>query len=163
MSYDDAGWFRKLMRRLAASGPGSWIFARTAHLIDRPIYRRTKGKHTFGSLISGLPVVMLTTTGAKTGKPRTVPVLGLATDDGFAVIASNWGQRSHPGWYHNLRANPEGELSVGGDQRRFRAVEATGEQRQRIWDTGLKVYPGWSQYEKRAGARQIVIFVLQPA
>lgn len=161
MVYDDANWFQKLMRRFAASGPGSWIFARTAQHIDRRVFRWTHGRQTFGSLITGLPVVMLTTTGAKTGQQRTVPVLGIRMDEGIAVIASNWGQRRHPAWYHNLRANPEGEMSVDGAERHFRAVEATGERRRRIWDAGLRIYPGWSQYEKRAGDRQIVIFVLE--
>jgi deazaflavin-dependent oxidoreductase (nitroreductase family) len=162
VAYADANPFQKLMRRFASSGPGSWIFARIAHRIDRPIYRLTNGKHTFGSLITGLPVVMLTTTGAKTGQQRTVPVLGLPTDDGFAVVASNWGRQSHPGWYYNLRANPGGELSVNGERRRFRAVEATDDRRRRIWEAGLRIYPGWTQYETRSGERQIVIFVLDP-
>jgi deazaflavin-dependent oxidoreductase (nitroreductase family) len=162
LTYSDANLFRKLVRRFASSGPGSWLFARVAHRIDRPLYKLTNGRYTFGSIVSGLPVVMVTTTGAKSGKPRTVPVLGLPTDGGMAVIASNFGQYSQPGWYYNLRANPEGELAVTGDRTRFRAVEATGERRERIWETGLRVYPGWSQYERRAAHRQIVVFVLEP-
>jgi deazaflavin-dependent oxidoreductase (nitroreductase family) len=162
LTYADANLFRKLTRRFAASGPGSWLFARVAHHLDRPVYKLTNGRYTFGSVVSGLPVVMVTTTGAKSGKPRTVPVLGLPTDDGMAVIASNFGQYSQPGWYYNLRANPEGELAVRGERTRFRAVEATGERRERIWEAGLRVYPGWSQYERRTPHRRIVVFVLQP-
>ena len=112
------------------------------HRIDRPVYRLTRGRHTFASLVSGLPVVMLTTTGARSGQRRSVPVLGLPTDDGLAVIASNYGQRRHPAWYHNLRANPEGEVTVEGATRRFRAREAEGERRDRIWRAALEVYPG---------------------
>jgi deazaflavin-dependent oxidoreductase (nitroreductase family) len=151
------------LRRAAASGPGSWLFARLAHRIDRPVYRITRGRHTFASLLSGLPVVMLTTTGARTGRPRTVPVLGLPTPDGLAVIASNFGQPRHPAWYHNLRAHPEGTVAVDGRARRFRAVEADGDRRRRIWEEGLRVYPGWSQYERRASNRRIAVFVLEPA
>src|ERR1700747_1928172 len=99
------------------------MFARAAPRIDRPVYRLTRGRHTFASLLSGIPVVMLTTTGARSGQLRTVPVLGLPTSDGLAVIASNFGQHQHPGWYHNLRANPEGSVAVDGQTRRFRAVE----------------------------------------
>jgi deazaflavin-dependent oxidoreductase (nitroreductase family) len=149
-----------MLARFAASGPGSWMFARTLHRIDKPVYRLTGGRHTFANLISGLPVVMLTTTGARSGAQRTVPVLGLPTTDGLAVIASNFGQRSHPAWYYNLRANPEGHVTVDGATRRFRAREATGEERARIWAVGLKVYPGWSQYEVRASNRDIAVFVL---
>jgi deazaflavin-dependent oxidoreductase (nitroreductase family) len=160
-TYADAGPLRRGLRRFAATGPGSWLFARVMHRIDRPVYRATGGRHTLASLLSGLPVVMLTTTGARSGKPRTVPVLGLPTQDGLVVIASNFGQESHPAWYHNLRAHSEGEVTVNGTTRRCRAVEAEGERRARIWEQVLRVYPGWSQYERRAAHRRIAVFVLE--
>ena len=154
---------QRLLRRFGATRPGSWFFARTLQYIDRPVYRLTRGRHTFASLTSGLPVVMLTTTGAKSGRPRTVPVLGLPTPNGIAVVASNYGQRHHPAWYHNLRANPEGEVTVDGTTRRFRAYEAEGEERARIWEEALAVYPGWSEYERRTTPhRRIAVFVLAP-
>jgi deazaflavin-dependent oxidoreductase (nitroreductase family) len=162
LSYAQAPALQRGIRRFASSGPGAWLFARVAHHIDRPVYRMTRGRHTLGSLVGGLPVVMLTTTGARSGQPRTVPVLGLPTSDGLVVVASNFGQRRHPGWYHNLRANPEGEVVVDGSKRRFRAVEAEGERRARIWEWGLGIYPGWTQYERRASHRRIAVFVLEP-
>jgi deazaflavin-dependent oxidoreductase (nitroreductase family) len=162
ITYEQASPVQRFMRRFASSGPGSWVFARVSHRIDRPVYRLTRGRHTLGSLVSGIPIVMLTTTGARSGKPRTVPVLGLPTEYGLVVIASNFGQHRHPAWYHNLRARPEGTVAVDGATRRFRAVEASGERRARIWDQGLKVYPGWSQYERRASHRKIAVFVLEP-
>ena len=88
--------------------------------IDRLVYWASRGRHTAVSILSGLPVVMLTTIGARSSKPRTMPVLGLPTPDGLAVIASNYGQKHHPAWYFNLRANPEGEVEVEGTKRRFR-------------------------------------------
>jgi deazaflavin-dependent oxidoreductase (nitroreductase family) len=162
LPFSDANRAQKVTRRFAASGPGAWFFAHVAHRIDRPMYRLTRGRHTFASLVSGIPVLMLTTTGARTGRPRTVPVLGLPTDDGVAVIASNFGQHRHPAWYHNLRANPEGSIALNGRTQRFRAVEVEGERRAAIWEKGLRVYPGWSQYERRASHRRIAIFVLEP-
>jgi deazaflavin-dependent oxidoreductase (nitroreductase family) len=162
LTYSQANRIQRGIRRFASGGPGSWVFARLAHRIDRPVYRLTRGRNTFASLASGIPVVMLTTTGARSGQPRTVPVLGLPTEEGLVVIASNFGQHRHHAWYHNLRANPEGEVAVNGSKRRFRAVEAEGERRKRIWQTGLKVYPGFSQYEKRASHRHIAVFVLEP-
>jgi deazaflavin-dependent oxidoreductase (nitroreductase family) len=162
-SYAQANPLQRLLRRFASSAPGSWFFARVLHRIDRPVYRLTKGRHTFASLVSGLPVVMLTTTGARTGRPRTVPVLGLPTSDGIAVIASNFGQRHHPAWYYNLRAKPEGEVTVDGTTHGFRAVEAAGDRRARIWEQGLAVYPGWAAYERRASNREICVFVLERA
>jgi deazaflavin-dependent oxidoreductase (nitroreductase family) len=106
-------------------------------------------------------MAMLTTTGARSGKPRTVPVLGLPTPDGLAVISSNYGQEHHPSWYHNLRANPEGEVSVKDEGRPFHAVEADGERRDRIWAEALKVYPGFATYEQRASHRRIAVWVLE--
>jgi deazaflavin-dependent oxidoreductase (nitroreductase family) len=161
LTYSDANFFQRWLRRFAASGPGSWLFARVMPRVDRPVHRLTKGRHTLASLVSGLPVVVITTTGAKSGMPRTVPVLGLPVDEGLAIVASNFGQEHNPGWYHNLRANPEGDWDYRGERRRFRAVEVTGERRARIWETGLRIYPGWSEYEKRAAHRHIAMFVLE--
>lgn len=161
-SYAQANPVQRVLRRFAGSGPGSWLFARVLHRIDRPVYRLTGGKQTFASLVSGIPVVILTTTGARSGRPRTVPVLGLPAQDGLVVIASNFGQDRHPAWYHNLRADPQGSVVVDGQTRAVRAVEVQGEQRARIWQEGLRVYPGWSQYERRAAHRRIAVFVLEP-
>lgn len=160
--YDRAGRLQRVLRRFAGSGPGAWLFARVLHRMDRPVYRLTRGRHTFASLLSGIPVVMFTTTGARSGRPRTVPLLGLPTSDGLVVIASNFGQQRHPAWYHNLRADLTAEVEVGGETRRVRAVETSGERRARIWQEGLRVYPGWSQYERRAAHRDIAVFVLEP-
>jgi deazaflavin-dependent oxidoreductase (nitroreductase family) len=162
LGFDRANRFQRSMRTVAASGPGSWLFARVLHHVDRPVHRMTRGHRTFASIVSGLPVVMLTTTGARSGTPRTVPVVGLPTPDGLAVIASNYGQTHHPGWYYNLRADPTGTVTVDGLTRAFHATLAEGEVRARIWQEGLRVYPGWSQYERRASHRQIAIFVLEP-
>ena len=77
MIYDQANPLQRIIRRFAASGPGSWLFARVLHRIDRPVHKLTRGRYTFSSLLSGMPVVMLTTTGAKSGQRRTIPVLGI--------------------------------------------------------------------------------------
>lgn len=163
VTFSEANPAQRAVRRLGASGPGSWLFARVAHRIDAPVFRLTRGRYTFSSLATGLPVVFLTTTGARSGKRRTVPILGFPSAEGLVVIASNFGQERHPAWYHNLRAHPEGEVAVRGRAQRFRAVEAEGERRERIWREGLTIYPGWSTYERRAANRRIAVFVLEPA
>jgi deazaflavin-dependent oxidoreductase (nitroreductase family) len=163
-AFADANAVQRGLRQLVASRPGSWVAVRVLHRVDGPVFRATRGRHTVSSLVSGLPVVLLTTTGARSGRPRTVPLLGLpARDDGaLAVIASNFGQGHHPAWYHNLRAHPEGEIAVGARRWRFRAVEARGEERERLWRAGLELYPGWTAYERRAPHRRIAVFVLEP-
>jgi deazaflavin-dependent oxidoreductase (nitroreductase family) len=90
-----------------------------------------------------------------------VPVLALPDDEGLAVIASNFGQEHNPGWYYNLRANPDGEWSWRDARSRFRAVEVEGERRRQIWQQALKIYPGFNIYEKRAAHRHIHVFVLE--
>ena len=162
-TFAQANLLQRSLRRFAASGPGAWFFARVLHHIDRPVYRLTKGRHTLASLLAGLPIVMLTTTGAKSGKPRTVPLLGLPVDGGIAVIASNFGQHHHPAWMYNLLKDPEGVYEMEGQTVRYRAVLAEGERRADIWRRGMAIYPGWAQYEKRTQHRGIRIFVLEPA
>jgi deazaflavin-dependent oxidoreductase (nitroreductase family) len=161
LTFDRANRVQKLLRRFAASGPGAWLFARILHHIDRPVHRLTRGRYTFASLVSGIPVVMLTTIGAKTGRPRTVPVLGIPTPDGLAIIASNFGQYRNPGWYHNVRAHPEADVVLDGIHESVRAVEVDGERRAEIWQAGLRIYPGFGQYERRASHRDIPVLVLE--
>jgi deazaflavin-dependent oxidoreductase (nitroreductase family) len=162
ITYDRANGLQKVLRRFAAGGPGSWLFARVLHRIDRPVHRLTRGRYTFASLISGIPVIMLTTTGAHSGLPRSVPVLGIPADGDLAIIASNFGQYRHPAWYHNLRADPRAAIVVDGVHRRVRAREVEGDRRARVWSEGLRIYPGFAQYERRAAHRHISVFVLEP-
>ncbi|XVU22041.1 nitroreductase family deazaflavin-dependent oxidoreductase [Actinoplanes sp. CA-054009] len=165
MTYDyaRAGATRRAMRRMCATAPASWAFARFLHRVDRPLFRLTNGRHTFASLVTGLPVVLLTTTGARSGAPRTVPLLGLPTADGLAVIASNWGQDRHPAWHHNLQAHPQATVVVDSETRAVTAVLATGDRRARVWEQGLKIYPGWTQYAHRAPNREMPIYLLEPS
>jgi deazaflavin-dependent oxidoreductase (nitroreductase family) len=162
VDFDRASRLQRFMRRFAASGPGSWLFAPILHRIDRPVYRLTGGRRTFTSLLSGLPVIMLTTTGARSGQSRTLPLVGLPDGDGMAVIASNFGRANHPSWSHNLRAHPDAAMTAFGRTFAVRAAVAEGEDRARIWAEGLRVYPGFAMYERRASHRRIVVWRLAP-
>lgn len=165
LTYERANRVQRALRRCGATRPGSWIFARILHHIDRPVHRLTRGRATVTGMITGLPVVLLTTTGARTGLARSMPLLGLPTADGIAVIASNYGQAGNPGWCHNLRRNPHATLALGGRTTPVRAVEVDGRQRDEIWAAGLRIYPGWTAYQRRTANRRIPVFVLtaQPA
>jgi deazaflavin-dependent oxidoreductase (nitroreductase family) len=162
IAYADANPVQRGLRRLVSTGPGARVAARVLHRIDGPVFRATRGRHSLSSLVTGLPVLLLTTTGARSGRPRTVPLLGIPTGEGLAVVASNFGQGPHPAWYHNLRAHPDGVVAVGRRRHRFRAVEVEGERRERIWREGLEYYPGWTDYERRVETRRIAVFVLEP-
>ncbi len=160
VDYERANPAQRALRRFAATRPGSWLFANLLRRLDPPVYRVTRGRHTAANLVSGLPVVQLRTTGARTGVPRTVPVLGFPTSGGLAVIASNFGRAKHPGWYHNLRACPAAQVTVGGSTKEVRAIEAEGAARERIWRDALTIYPGWNSYQHWARHRRIGIFLL---
>jgi deazaflavin-dependent oxidoreductase (nitroreductase family) len=147
---------------LRGERPGLVAFARVLDRLDRLTFRATKGRHLASSLLSALPVAMVTTVGARSGRARTVPLLAMPIDDGLVVIGSNYGKPKHPAWRHNLRANPDGEVDVEGRRWAFRAVEVEDDRRERIWQEALRTYPGFTTYASRAAPRRISVFVLDP-
>jgi deazaflavin-dependent oxidoreductase (nitroreductase family) len=157
-----ANRFRRVVRVTAAWPPVSWFYARTLHHIDRIVFRVTRGRATFVSWVAGLPIVMLTTTGAKSGRRHTLPLVALPEGDRLVVIASNYGQERNPNWYHNLRANPGASVSFEGVTREVVARELEGEERARWYERGIQIYPGWTSYRKRAAHRQIPVLELTP-
>jgi deazaflavin-dependent oxidoreductase (nitroreductase family) len=159
-SFDKANAFHRAMRRFIATKVGVAIFRPTAHHFDRLASRLTGGRRSAAWFLTGVPAVMLTTIGAKSGQPRTVAVYGIPHPEGLAVIASNFGGTKHPAWYHNLKADPHATVTVEGDT--WDAVARIAEPRERddIYAKGIEIYPGWRKYEKTAGDRHIEAFVL---
>jgi deazaflavin-dependent oxidoreductase (nitroreductase family) len=160
--FDQATVLQRFNRRFASTPIGSWLFARLLQPLDAIFHRATGGRRTLSGLLAGLPTVWLTTTGARSGEPRTVPLIGLTTDRGLAVIASNFGQAHHPAWSHNLTAHPEASARVAGRELPVRAVVARGDRRAAIWRQAVALYPGYSVYARRASHRDIVIWMLEP-
>lgn len=160
LSFDHANAFHRFMRSFGSTTLGAAFLRPTAHHLDRLITKVTRGRSSFAGLATGVPAVILTTTGAKSGEPRTVALYGIPHPDGVALIASNFGGAKHPAWYHNLKAHPEATVSIGRDTWRATARLASPEERDEIWSKGLTMYPGWSKYEVRAGARHIEAFIL---
>jgi deazaflavin-dependent oxidoreductase (nitroreductase family) len=158
---DEANLLRRIIRRSAGWLPLSWLYARTLHLIDRAVFRITRGRATFTSWLADLPVAWLTTTGAKSGVQRTCPVVAIPGEDGkLVVIASNYGQYNNPSWYHNLRANPRATVLFDGVRRDMAARVLDGDERAQWYERGIEIYPGWVQYRKRAAHRQIPVIEL---
>ena len=162
-TYEQAGPLRRLVRATGRSALLSRVYARTLHHVDKPVHRLTRGRTTATALLSGLPVVLLTTRGARSGQPRTWPLLGLVHEGRLVVVASNYGSQHHPAWYHNLRADPRAEVVVDGVRSSVVAHEAEGAEREQLWREGLAYYPGWTAYERRAAPRRIPVLVLTPA
>ena len=157
-----ANRFQRIVRTTASWKPLSLFYARTLHHIDRLVYRITRGRATFASWTAGLPIVMLTTTGAKSGRQSTLPLVALPEDERLVVIASNYGQHRNPAWYYNLRANPRATVCFEGVTRNVVARELEGEERDRHYERGITIYPGWRQYRKRAAHRRIPVLELSP-
>ncbi|WAC92625.1 nitroreductase family deazaflavin-dependent oxidoreductase [Mycobacterium sp. Aquia_213] len=158
--FSESNALNRFIRFFAGTRLGAALFRPTAHHLDELVSKLSRGKLSFVGLASGLPVVILTTLGAKSREPRTVAVLGIPYADGLGLIASNWGDSKHPGWYHNLKANPEGTVTVGAETWTAVARQATSRERDEIWAKGVVFYPAWSKYEDRTGGRHIEAFVL---
>ena len=153
---------QRLLQHLAASQMGAWIFARTLHPLDRVLLRLSHGRVSVPGVLTGLPVIRLTTIGAKSGKLRTLPVVGLSDGDKVVVIASNYGQARHPAWYYNLRAHPEATLELPGGTGIYLARDATPAERQIYWRRASDIYVGFPAYQQRTHGRVIPIIVLTP-
>ena len=159
-SFDDAHAFHRGMRAFAATKAGRVLFRPTAHRFDLLVSRLTRGKRSFAGIAAGLPAVILTTTGAKSGKDRTVALLGIPHSDGVAVVAANYGGSKHPAWYHNLNANPAATVTIEGDTWPATARRATPHEREDIWAHGVALYPGLANEQMWAVDRCIEAFVL---
>lgn len=111
------------------------------------LYKSSGGKR--GKTIGGLPVLLLTTKGRKSGAQRTVPVVPFVDGGETYVIASMGGQPQHPAWFKNLEADPQVEVQLGTDQWRARAEVLPPEQRDGIWTRIVAAMPNFGQYQKK--------------
>ena len=152
--------FHVAMHHIAASRPGAWCFSKTVHQMDSALLRLSRGQATLSGVMAGLPVVTVTTTGARTGQRRSVPLLGVPAGEDIAVIGTRFGQVRTPGWYHNMRACPEVEVTYRNKTVKAIAREAGDDERQAIWDRASKIYVGYESYARRIKSRQVHIMVL---
>jgi deazaflavin-dependent oxidoreductase (nitroreductase family) len=160
--FDEANAAQRLMRRLGGTRPAAWLFARLQHRLDLPVLRLTRGRGSVTAAVSGLPIVALTTTGARTGQSRTMPIVGIPDGDRLVLVASNYGSTRHPGWYFNLKAHPQCMVAFRGKRYEMEAYEADGEERDRLWALDCSVYPARRNYAAWTAGRRIPVMVLQP-
>ena len=123
-------------------------------------FRANDGK--VGGQFEGAPLLILHTTGAKSGNERLAPVMyqAVGDSDDVAVFASKAGAPTHPDWYHNLLADPNGTVEVGDETYAVKARVAEGDERERIWSTQKERYPGFAEYEQKT-SREIPVVVLE--
>jgi deazaflavin-dependent oxidoreductase (nitroreductase family) len=140
-------WFAALGRRMTP--------------VDRGVQRLTRGRlSAIGR--HGLPSMLLTTTGRRTGQPRVQPLLFARDGEAYVVVGSNWGQRHQPAWSTNLLANPDAVATIDGRPVPVRATLATGAERDRLWAMLERVWPAYPEYERRAAGRDLRVFRLLP-
>jgi len=123
------------------------------------LYEKSGG--TEGTTLNGLPVIVLTTIGAKTGKLRKTPLMRVEHDGEYAVVASQGGAPKHPVWYFNLLKDPHVELQDGPVKRDYVAREVSGDEKAEWWRRAVDAYPPYADYQKKT-TRQIPLFVLAP-
>ncbi|MFP3713320.1 nitroreductase family deazaflavin-dependent oxidoreductase [Puerhibacterium sp. TATVAM-FAB25] len=137
-----------------APSPSEW--ART----QAEAYESSQG--TQATTLRGMPVVVLTTVGARTGRLRKTPLMRVEHDGRYAVVASLGGAPQHPQWYHNVVAHPRVELQDGSVRRDYVAREVHGDERARWWELAVAAYPDYADYQERT-ERVIPVLVLEPA
>jgi deazaflavin-dependent oxidoreductase (nitroreductase family) len=149
------------MARLVATKPGAAVHHKFVAPIDAPIMRVTGGR--LNSTVGVVPVVVLTSTGARSGQRRATPLSYFTDGDDVILTAANYGGARHPGWYYNLLAYPECELSIGSRGAPFVAREAEGAERDRLFARAVDLYPGYAKYAQLTGGRTIRMLRLTPA
>jgi deazaflavin-dependent oxidoreductase (nitroreductase family) len=149
-----ANWF-------STTPVGSWITSRLAARIDPLVYRWSGGRFTSTGPLT-IPQLVLTTTGRRSGKPRSVSLGYLADGDDFVVVASNFGKAYHPAWSHNLVANATASVNVDGRDVPVVSVQASDEEKAALWPRLVGVVPQFDVYVTRTD-RDLKVFRLRPA
>ena len=152
---------QRATRWVAKSRVGGWLALNVANKVDPYLIRASRGRL---KMPSGAPTVLLEHTGAKSGRKRTTPLLYFTDGGRVILVASQTGKARHPAWFHNVSANPEVELWAGGRGGTYRALEADGEDRERLWGLATQLYPGYDDYQRRAdtAGRRIPVVVCEP-
>lgn len=154
---------RRLATALAMTGPGTWFLKHVSKRVDPWLLRASRGRV---STVVVTPVVLLTSTGARTGRQRTVPLVYFTDGEGgserVVLMASNYGGKRHPAWYHNVRAHPEVTMTAGGHTGRFIGREASGEDYERLWGLAQQLTRAYSRYQGMTEGRKIPVLTFTP-
>ena len=137
------------------------ILSNVVTRIDPPFLLLTHGRFSPSGFIAGFPVYNLTTVGAKSGKQRTHPVIGIPVGDKFVLIASNFGKNNNPAWYYNLLSNPSAQINQDGGSKSYHARQADPKEYDIYWKLAVSTYSGFDSY-RRQTTRRIPILILTP-
>ncbi|MBX7450925.1 nitroreductase family deazaflavin-dependent oxidoreductase [Mycolicibacterium sp. 3033] len=132
--------------------PTDWVRDQTKRILEQGT--------TEGVEIMDRPVVLFTTTGAKSGQKRYVPLMRVEESGKYAMVASKGGDPAHPSWYHNVKANPTVTVQDGTEIREMTAREISGDEREHWWSLAVDAYPPYAEYQTKTD-RQIPVFVVE--
>ena len=138
--------------------PIAGVLRHVMHRFDIPLMRLTKGRF---NLTMGLPSILLTTTGRKSGLERYSPLLYVNFEEHIVIIGTRFGGNTHPAWYYNLKAEPRATVTKEGEVYEVKARLATDEQRPLIWAEADRIYIGYPKYRERVTDRKIPMFILE--
>ena len=156
----------QLQSKLQQAASRTWVsptLQKALHPLDKAVHRVSGGRHTAASLLTGIPVIVLTTTGAKTGRLRTTPLIGTPMGDSLIVIGSNFGTQATPGWVHNLEANPRATATYRNRHAAVVARRTNNQETDRAFEAAAAIYAAFPTYRDRAAHREIRVFVLETA
>jgi deazaflavin-dependent oxidoreductase (nitroreductase family) len=152
---------RQMIFKMAATRHGMRLFYLFVRLIDMPISRMTKGAFIPSASWNIMPIIYLTTIGAKSGLPHSIPVLCVPDGKNLILVCSNWGNPKNPSWAYNLRVHPQAQVRRGKTATGFTARELHDDERATTWQKAVAFYPLYVSYEQQSG-RSLPIFLLEP-
>jgi deazaflavin-dependent oxidoreductase (nitroreductase family) len=151
------------VQALGSSRGGAWLFSRTLRHLDDAVVRVSRGRQSAPQLLAGLPVLDLTTTGRRSGRPRTSHLISIPVGEDLAVLGTNFGQPATPAWVLNLEADPRATVTYRGRTLAVVARPATDAERAAVMDRSRGIYGGYEKYQQRISGRQVRVFVLEVA
>ena len=155
-------WWQRFIQRMSSMQWASRFMTLRLHRWDRWFHRLSNGRWSATEILAGLPIMFVTTKGAKTEKLRTTPLLAISDGDQYILIATKFGADHNPAWYYNLKTHPIVEVNFRGTISTYIAEELEGQARLNGWERAVAYYPGYRAYEERAGDRKIPVMALRP-
>jgi deazaflavin-dependent oxidoreductase (nitroreductase family) len=157
-----ANLLQRGVQTVTSTRPGAWLMSRLLTRADVAATRLSRGRVSLPRMLAGLPVLVLTSTGRRSGQPRSTHLIAVPLDDTVALLGTNFGQTTTPAWVLNLEADPRASVTYDGVTREVVAREATEEERSRILAGSRSVYGGYAKYQQRITGRRLRMFVLEP-
>jgi deazaflavin-dependent oxidoreductase (nitroreductase family) len=155
-------WWKRTIMRLASLRPVSWVLSKILRPVDLWVLKISHGRSTLTQALTGLKTICVHTIGARTKIVRPVTLAAARVGENLLLAATDFGNRRHPDWYFNLKEFPEVDVNDRGIVRKYRARLVMGDERDLYWSKLVSSYQGFVKYQRRAGSREIPVFILEP-